>query len=51
MSHLYQCDDCQVEYSLDYDDMVLEEEPTFCPFCGDINITPIEDDEEDYEYD
>jgi hypothetical protein len=29
--------------------MILEEEPTFCPFCGDINITPIEDGEDDYE--
>lgn len=45
----YSCTNCDVEFELDYDDSVIEEEPTFCPFCGDIEIT--EEESQDLDFD
>ena len=47
----YYCNNCEAEFTIDYDDTVLGEEPSFCPFCSDLDIEQIledlEDDDED----
>lgn len=44
----YQCDSCDNNFAIDYDDSFTEEDPQYCPFCGDADgleeETDIDDD-------
>lgn len=41
-----ECESCGSEYTLVYDADDLLEEPTYCPFCGELSNN---DDEVDYD--
>jgi hypothetical protein len=41
------CHACEAEYEIVHD---IDAEPLYCPFCGELNLPDIEDDEE-AEYD
>jgi len=34
----YICETCDSEFTIDFDDTIMDEAPTFCPFCGDTDI-------------
>ena len=39
------CESCDSEFTLNYDDLVCEDAPSYCPFCGDY----LDVDEDDFE--
>jgi predicted nucleic acid-binding Zn-ribbon protein len=41
------CSACASEFSISYDEMHTESDPSFCPFCGEYLIL----DEEDFDQD
>jgi hypothetical protein len=34
----YHCESCDSQFSVSYDDMVCEDAPRFCAFCGEYLI-------------
>lgn len=47
----HECDDCGSVFSLTYDEMTTDSDPTYCPFCGEylllLNDDIIEEEEDE----
>jgi DNA-directed RNA polymerase subunit RPC12/RpoP len=42
------CDECGSEFTLKYDETLVEDDPQLCPFCGEyiLELDEIEDEDE-----
>ena len=44
----HSCDNCDSEFTIKYDEDEVEDNPSFCPFCGEmlIDFERVEDEDE-----
>lgn len=43
----HNCEECDTDFKIEYDEMESESDPTYCPFCGEYMIeTEFETDDE-----
>jgi hypothetical protein len=43
----HKCFECESKYKLEYDERIVEDDPTYCPFCGTyIQESEMEQDED-----